>query len=358
MAERRSQNNQHQDDDHHNEKHHCKQTAMTSTKTKTKSRRRTEGPSAEESLVADLVTLMESNDLPPWRREWSGHHGEHRNLETGQPYRGANPILLELGSMLRGHTLPLWIGAAQAKARGWFPRKGSKAVRIVRPQLNKRELTGEDGQVLLLPDGTPSMSAWVSYKPVAVFNAGDLVGTDDPSQEQLQARIREAIGQHLQIAPQARLEAAEKVLEGWPVPTTWGGARACYSPQLDQIRMPHAEAFTSRESFCATWAHEQAHSTGHLSRLARTMGGGYGSKDYAREELIAELAAVLICYRLQVGCQLENHAAYLKDWAQLLREQPRGLFKVLSDARQAADLIAPETKAAENLRDPLPALAA
>lgn len=67
---------------------------------------------------------------------------------------------------------------------------------------------------------------------------------------------------------------------------------------------------------------------------------------------MAELAAVLICYRLQIGCQLENHAAYLKNWAQLLKEQPRSLFKVLSDARQAADLIAPETGAEIEHRDP------
>jgi antirestriction protein ArdC len=259
--------------------------------------------------------------------------------------------------MLRGHTLPLWIGASQAKARGWFPRKGSKAVRIVRPQLNKRELSGEDGQVLLLPDGSPSIAAWVSYKPVPVFNAADLVGTDDSAQQLLQDRISEAIGQHNQKQPKARLEAAETVLEGWPVPTGWGGARACYSPGLDQIRMPQPEAFNSREAFCATWSHEQAHSTGHASRLDRPMTGSFGSSAYAREELVAELAAVLISYRLQIGCQLENHAAYLKDWAQLLREQPRTLFKVLSDARQAADLIAPETGAEIEGRDPSSALA-
>lgn len=320
-------------------------TATPTRKTTRKGRKAYDGPSAEELLVADLVALMESADLPPWRREWQGQQGEHRNLETGQPYRGANPLLLEMGSMLRGHTLPLWIGGAQAKARGWWPRKGCKAVRIVRPQLNKRELTGDDGAPLLQPDGSPSITAWVSYKPCAVFNAADLVGTDEAAEEALQARIREALGQHQQLEPQARLEAAEAVLEAWPVPTSWGGTRACYSPQLDQIRMPEADAFTTREAFCATWAHEQAHSTGHSSRLDRPMAGTFGSKAYAREELVAELAAVLIAYRLQIGCQLENHAAYLREWAAMLKEEPRALFKVLSQARQAADLIAPEPQA-------------
>jgi antirestriction protein ArdC len=319
-------------------------TATKPTAKTKKARKQYDGPTAEELLVADLVALMESSDLPPWRREWAGQQGEHRSLESGKPYRGANPILLELGAMLRGHTLPLWIGGAQAKAHGWWPRKGCKSVRIVRPQLNRYEDEAENIQTGQAETVTRQ---WVSFKPVAVFNAADLVGTDEAAEEALQARIREALGQPLQIEPRARLEAAEAVLEAWPVPTTWGGVRACYSPELDQIRMPEADAFTNREAFCATWAHEQAHSTGHSSRLDRNMRGGMGSKLYAQEELVAELAAVLICYRLQIGCQLENHAAYLKNWAELLREEPKALFKVLSDARKAADLIAPEAQGEE-----------
>jgi antirestriction protein ArdC len=319
----------------------------TTTTTRGKTRKAYDGPTAEETLVADIVALMESSDLPPWRREWSGHQGEHRNLETGAPYQGCNPILLELGAMMRGHTLPLWIGAAQAKGHGWWPKKGSKAVRIVRPQLNKREEKDANGQPIKGPDGSPMIAAWVSYKPCAVFNAADLKGVTEEEDAALQARIREAIGQPVVSSAAARLEAAEAVLEAWPVPTTFGGSRACYSPSADRIAMPAPEAFTTREAYAATWAHEQAHSTGHSSRLDRPMGGTFGSKAYAREELVAELSAVLICYRLQIGCQLENHAAYLKNWAELLKEEPKALFKVLSQARQAADLIAPEAPISE-----------
>lgn len=312
---------------------------MTTT-AKPKARKKPyEGPSSEEILIADLITLMESNDLPPWRREWQGRNGEHRNLETGNPYRGSNPILLELGSLMRGHTLPLWIGGAQAKAKGWFPKKGTKAVRIVRPQLNKRE---EE-----TADGNKELRSWVSYKPCAVFCASDLRGATDEAQASLEACIAAALGQPVEATPRERLDAAEAVLEAWPVATTFGGARACYLPSLDTIGMPDADAFTSREAFAATWAHEQAHSTGHHSRLNRPVANPFGTKAYAREELIAELAAVLICYRLQIGSEMTNHAAYLKDWARLLKEEPKALFKILSQARQAADMIAPEAPVSE-----------
>ena len=328
---------------------------MTSTtKTKAKSHRPStsrggrkasgsdRSPSPEEKLVADLIALIEQGTAP-WRREWQGHQGGHRNLLTGHAYRGSNPLLLEFGSLLKGHTLPLWLGGAQAKAEGWFPRKGSSAVRIVRPQLNQREQVDCDGAPLRSAEGETITTSWVSYKIVPVFNAADLTGTSPEAQQALEAAIAAAL--HLAgppATPAARLEHAESVLEAWPVPTVFGGAMACYSPAADRIAMPLPEAFSNREAYAATWAHEQIHSTGHPSRLERPQGGAMGSSAYAKEELVAELGAVIVCQRLQIGSDFQNHAAYLAHWAELLREKPSVLFQVLSAARQAADLIAPE----------------
>lgn len=300
-----------------------------------------DGPSPEEQLAADLVALMESSDLPPWRREWHGHSGNHRNLCTGAEYSGSNPLLLELGSLSRGHSMPLWLGAGQGKPLGWWPRKGTKACRIIRPQLNSYTDQVEPVGGGELADVT---RAWVSFKAVAVFNAADLQGATEESQAALDAAIKAALGQGEPPAPAARLEAAESMLESWEVTTTFEGGRAFYSTVTDQITMPPADSFINREAFCATWAHEQAHSTGHSSRLNRDMAGGSSSKAYALEELIAELAAVLVCYRLQVGSEFTNHAAYLKGWAQILKAEPKQLFKILGKARAAADLITNTTE--------------
>ena len=81
--------------------------------------------SGEEKLLTDLVALLESNDLPPWRKPWAGHQGEHRNLITGKPYQGVNPLLLEMGLLILETDSVLWCGSGQAKALGWFPKKGS-----------------------------------------------------------------------------------------------------------------------------------------------------------------------------------------------------------------------------------------
>ena len=314
--------------------------AMTTTTKTSKTRKAYEGPTAEERLCSALIEILEQG-VNPWRRDWAqiGQQGHHRNLLTGNAYRGSNPAVLEMWAACRGYKLPLWLGTAQAKAQGWFPRKGSKGCYVLRPQLNKREQQDEQGQPVKGPDGSVMVSAWVSYKPACVFNVQDLKGGDEASQAALDARIAEALGAVTVRAEPERLAAAEAALGDWPVPTVWRGDRAYYSPAADQITMPTRGQFETTEGLYATWAHEQAHSTGHSSRLARDLANPFGSEAYAKEELVAELAAFLICNRLEISSSTENHAAYLGHWARVIKESPKVLFKALSQASAAANAI-------------------
>jgi antirestriction protein ArdC len=210
---------------------------------------------------------------------------------------------------------------------------------VLRPQLNKRAQEDENGQPVKGPDGEPLTVAWVSYKPACVFNVADLVGGDEASQAALEAAIAAAQGAVITRPEPERHQAAETVLSAWPVPVSWGGDRAFYSPAGDRIALPDRKAFRSAEGLYGTWSHEQVHSTGHKSRLSRDLSGSFGSDSYAREELVAELGAFLICNRLEIGCQVENHAAYLQSWLKVLGEGHKILFKVLSDATKAANLV-------------------
>ncbi|MCP9820189.1 DUF1738 domain-containing protein [Synechococcus sp. Cruz-9H2] len=295
--------------------------------------------------MESLIQLLEAGTTP-WRREWNASGGGHHvNLLSGHRYRGANPILLTLGMHLRGSALPYWCGFAEAKALGIFPRKGSQGIRILRPQVNHSGTGGSDTSDPSdattgsnCAGGTPAERTWVSFRPVVVFNAADLDG--DGLGDLISERQREA-GLIARPEPD-RLAAAEAVLSGWSVPVAYGGERACYFPQIDRIQLPERQAFHSAAGFYATWAHEAIHSTGHPSRLKRDLSGRMGSMAYAREELVAELGAVLLGDRLEIGSAMENHAAYLGHWIELLKENPQVLFQVLGEARSAVELVAPE----------------
>ncbi len=152
---------------------------------------------------------------------------------------------------------------------------------------------------------------------------------------------QEAAGQQARPEPE-RLAAAEAVLSAWPVPVSFGGDRAFYLPLLDRIQLPERASFHSQGACYATWAHEEVHSTGHSSRPKRDLGGSFGKPRYAREELVAELGAVLLGDRLEIGNELQSHAAYLEHWIALLQAEPQVLFQVLGEARQAVELLAAE----------------
>lgn len=197
---------------------------------KSRSRKIFEGPTAEEKIVASLIELMEAGSAP-WRRPWDGTGGGHHvNLLSGHRYRGANPILLILGMHIRGSSLPFWYGFAEARKLGIFPRKGSKAVHILRPQLHSREEPSEGGEVTL--------RSWASYRPVAVFNGADLEGSALAGL--IEAR-KAAVGVEPRPEPE-RLEAAEAVLGAWPVPVSFGGDRGCYLPGIE-LHSPLQGAF-------------------------------------------------------------------------------------------------------------------
>ena len=287
-----------------------------------------DGPSPEEVLVNDLISLMEKG-VAPWRRPWTAKSSKHTNLATGHLYSGSNLILLEMGMHMRGASHSLWMGADQARKENIFPKKGSKSVRVLRPQLNKREEEKDDG--------TTELKAWTSFKIVPVFNVCDLQGDKLP---ELIAAYEAANGVQ-PVDDSQRIAAAEKVLSTWAteVPIIHGGAKAYYLPAEDRIVLPTFQSFQEAEEYYATAAHEAIHSTGHHSRLRRDLTGAKGSRSYAVEELRAELGAVLLCNRLEIGCNLQNHAAYLASWVDVLKAEPKVLFKCLSDARKAADLV-------------------
>ena len=197
----------------------------------------------------------------------------------------------------------------------------------------------QDGNEMKDADGNPIIGSFRSFKYKKIFNVQDIEGNNDAAEAKLQEKIRQECESFTPLEPTARLEGAERVLGAWSVPTTWAGNSAFYSPNEDRITMPPVDQFNTSEGMYATWAHEQVHSTGHKSRLDRKMGGGPNSITYAREELVAELGAYLICARLQIRSDVVNHAAYLKHWIEVLKESPDALRKCLSDASRAANLI-------------------
>ena len=139
---------------------------------------------------------------------------------------------------------------------------------------------------------------------------------------------------------------AEQVIAASGIDFRVGGNRAFYVPAQDYVQVPPQPAFFEQINYYRTCLHELTHATGHPSRLARNLTTGFGSKDYAREELIAEMGSAFLCAALGIVPTV-RHADYLASWLEVLREDNRAIFRAASAASKAADWLLARHAAAQ-----------
>lgn len=124
-----------------------------------------------------------------------------------------------------------------------------------------------------------------------------------------------------------------------PIKPTYGND-AYYSMSKKIIVVPEKKQFKDGESFYANTFHEMAHSTGAEDQLNRLKPSRFGSAEYAREELIAELSAALTASRYGIVKNIKsNSAAYLKSWLHSLKQEPEFIKTVLNDVRRATGML-------------------
>jgi antirestriction protein ArdC len=126
-----------------------------------------------------------------------------------------------------------------------------------------------------------------------------------------------------------------------------GGDEPYYNWREDRVKLPYRENFILSDEYYATLFHEVAHSTGHESRLNREecmKPTVYGSRDYCKEELVAEIATCFLCGEAGISNNtLNNSAAYIQFWLErlthLLREDNKAFVRASAQAQKATDFI-------------------
>jgi len=115
-------------------------------------------------------------------------------------------------------------------------------------------------------------------------------------------------------------------------------SEAFYSPKEDFIGMPDISTFIDSANYGATALHELSHWCGAEHRLNRNLTGKFGTEEYAKEELIAELSAAMLCSHFQIEGDL-RHAEYLQSWLKALKAEPKLLWKSASEAQKVFDYL-------------------
>jgi antirestriction protein ArdC len=142
---------------------------------------------------------------------------------------------------------------------------------------------------------------------------------------------------------------AEEVIAASGVEFRIGGDRAYYAPDPDFVQVPPQPAFFDQVNYYRTCLHELTHATGHPKRLGRDLRNAFGSRDYAREELVAEMGSAFLCAALGIVPTV-RHADYIGSWLEVLREDNRAIFRAASAATKAADWLLARYREAQEAR--------
>ena len=267
------------------------------------------------NIIADL-----KRGVIPWEKPW--FVSKAINAATGNAYRGINQLNLAMVSadLMLDSSDMRFMTFNQAKAKGWNIKKGSKAVaEVVFFSVIEKEAEGTENK-----QAEDDLIKFPLLKYSSVFHVSQVEGIPAP-----------------ELVPSFDFEPnalSEIIIQASNAKIVEHSSKAYYSI-TDYIVIPSRDKFKSLEGYYGTLLHELAHWTGHPSRLDRGLFNSFGSEDYAREELVAELASVYLCAETGIEYVSGNHTAYIQNWVKVLQNDPLEIKRASAKAMQAVEYL-------------------
>lgn len=311
-----------------------------------------------------LIARMEQMKESKWKKGWTdgrtAQFGLPQNL-VGRPYTGSNAFLCQIHTTMEHYRMPVYLTIKQIRDAGGMIKKGEHSIPIFKWDLR---IKGKDGKKLSESDYrnmTKEEQAECTIRPyLKVYNEWNI---DQTNLEEVNKEKYDAILKRFKSEPikdevgMYKNEAFDNLLkeQSWVCPIEYEkfNESAFYSPKRDQIVVPSKKQFNISNTpedvfkdgmeFYGTTIHEMAHSTGHESRLGRdgiVKIDQFGSDQYAKEELVAELTSALIGNAMGFDSRIrENNIAYLQNWIGSLKKDPKFLKSVMSDVNKSSKMV-------------------
>ena len=278
--------------------------------------------------------------VAPWQKPWKpGEERLPKNIQTDKPYRGGNSVYLSVTQTAKGYSDHRWATYKQIKDMGGQVRKGEKATHVLFYKFDDEKEKPQPGA----PDASATSPEGKAEKEhtrppmvrcYAVFNV-----------EQADGLKLERTGEDREREPEWKAhQTAERVIQESGVTVRYErGDRAYYNLQTDRVTLPEREQFATANGYYQTALHELGHATGHPDRMDRDTlkngVGNFGGVEYAREELRAEMSAMMTGERVGVGHDGSRGAAYVQGWIKALENDPKEMYKAAADAQKISDYL-------------------
>jgi antirestriction protein ArdC len=225
---------------------------------------------------------------------------------------------------------PGWMTYKQAQGVGAQVRRGEKGTLVQYWKLNGQiAVKDERGQPLKDAEGNPVYRTVQLDKPkvfsAAVFNAEQIEGLpplEIKTPERRPPRARRGGADGLRRRDPPRPGRPRLLPPGHGPDSPAGSGQLQERRHLLRHRPPRAGPLDRPPS-----------------RLDRDLAHPFGSVSYAKEELRAEIASLMIGDRLGIGHDPGQHAAYVKSWVQVLKEDPKEVLRASRDADKISNYV-------------------
>lgn len=269
-----------------------------------------------KELTAKIIKMLEEGTAP-WVKPWDPSLAPPMspiNGITGRPYHGGNALWLGC----QDYADPRWATYKAISEAGGQVLKGEKSTSVEYWQWTEKK-RNEQGEMIEVKLETPR----VFYANVFNFQQAENLPEfkiEPPSWDPCQE--------------------AERILTNSGADIRYDKTdTAYYTSKHDQIHMPPKVMFPDAAGFYSVALHELGHWTGHESRLGRQLGNGFGTADYAKEELRAELSSFFLASRLGIPHDPGQHASYIKSWIQVLEQDHNEIFRAAKDAEKISEFV-------------------
>ena len=324
-----------------------------------------EGPSAEDKaldLFADMMIerIQSLSGKDGWKKPWftEGTLQWPKNL-NGREYNGMNAMMLLLHCEKEGYKIPRFctfdriqqFNKTGKKDEEQKPRvsvlKGEHSFPVMLTTFTvvnketKEHIKWEDSN-LLSQEEREKYNVYPKLQTYHVFNVSQ-TNLKEVRPEFWEKLEQEYSMPKVEKDEQFAFEPVDRMIADnrWicPIKPMFGDS-AYFSISKNEIVMPEKRQFKDGESFYSNLFHEMGHSTGAEGQLDRIKPATFGSAEYAREELVAELTAALTAQRYGMTKHLKgDSAAYLKSWLDSLKESPQFIKTTLLDVKKATSML-------------------
>lgn len=324
-----------------------------------------EGPSAEDKaldLFADMMIerIQSLSGKDGWKKPWftEGTLQWPKNL-NGREYNGMNAMMLLLHCEKEGYKIPRFctfdriqlFNKAGKKDEEQKPRvsvlKGEHSFPVMLTTFTvvnketKEHIKWEDYK-LLSQEEREKYNVYPMLQTYHVFNVAQ-TNLKEVRPEFWEKLEQEYSMPKVEKDEQFAFEPVDRMIADnrWicPIKPMFGDS-AYFSISKNEIVMPEKRQFKDGESFYSNLFHEMGHSTGAEGQLDRIKPATFGSAEYAREELVAELTAALTAQRYGMTKHLKGDSApYLKSWLDSLKESPQFIKTTLLDVKKATSML-------------------